>query len=160
MSLSASPKIFQPLPLNSTRSNEKPLFFDPFRSTSKFLGSRFRLPSLSQPNSRSRSSPVVAVSDVVKEKKLKPTSNLVLFRILDCQFLPYIYIYITDLLLGLLMPLKFLGNGVIYYEISLSVFSWNHLAFSLLLLLMFNLFISVSLLLFPFANSHGLRLSF
>ncbi|KGN46471.1 pyruvate dehydrogenase E1 component subunit alpha-3, chloroplastic [Cucumis sativus] len=80
MSFSSSLKILQPLPLNSTRSNDKPLLFDPFRSTSKFLGSRFRLPSLSKSNTRCRSSPVVAVSDVVKEKKLKPSSNLLITK--------------------------------------------------------------------------------
>ncbi|CAK9328704.1 unnamed protein product [Citrullus colocynthis] len=80
MSFSASLKILQPLPLNSTRSNEKPLFFDPFRSPSKFLGSRFRIPSLSKSNTRSRSSPAVAVSEVVKEKKLKPSSNLLITK--------------------------------------------------------------------------------
>lgn len=101
MSLSATTKIPQPLPLNSTRSNEKPLFFDPSRSTSNFLGSRFRLPSLSKSITRSRSSTVVAVSDVLKEKKLKPTSNLVLFPILDCRRL----FLFTDFSFG--------GNGVI-----------------------------------------------
>ncbi|KAG7013836.1 Pyruvate dehydrogenase E1 component subunit alpha-3, chloroplastic, partial [Cucurbita argyrosperma subsp. argyrosperma] len=80
MSLSASPKILQPLLLNSPRSNQKPLFFDPFRSTSNFLGSRFRFPSISKSTTRSRSSPVVAVSDVVKEKKLKSGSNLLITK--------------------------------------------------------------------------------
>lgn len=87
MSLSASPRILQPLLLNSPRSNEKPLFFHPFRSTSNFLGSRFRFPSISKSTTRSRSSPVVAVSDVVKEKKLKSGSNLVRFGFLIPDFL-------------------------------------------------------------------------
>lgn len=121
-------KIPQPLPLNSTRSNEKPLFFDPSRSTSNFLGSRFRLPSLSKSITRSRSSTVVAVSDVLKEKKLKPTSNLVLFPILDCRRL----FLFTDFSFG--------GNGVIQHEFLLSMLSWNRLAFTLFFLLIFNLF--------------------
>jgi pyruvate dehydrogenase E1 component alpha subunit len=81
-------KFTQPFSLNGTtsRSHEKhQSFFDPLRtapSSSSFLGStrKLRLSSASKsklvanPNRRSA---VVAVSDVVKEKKVKSTTNLV-----------------------------------------------------------------------------------
>ncbi|KAL6982166.1 Pyruvate dehydrogenase E1 component subunit alpha, testis-specific form, mitochondrial [Sarracenia purpurea var. burkii] len=86
-------KIFQPPPLNSTTDPtifpEKPLF-DPCNTattpSSSFLGSihKLRLYSLNKPNSARlcrRCTSVVAVSDVVKEKKLKSTTSLSNMRI-------------------------------------------------------------------------------
>ncbi|KAJ4958735.1 hypothetical protein NE237_025846 [Protea cynaroides] len=70
-------KIHQPLPLptTATRSPETPLF-DPFKSNSSFLGSthKLRINSLKSASSGYRRSAVVAVSDVVKEKKLNNSS--------------------------------------------------------------------------------------
>ncbi|KAE9605773.1 hypothetical protein Lal_00024760 [Lupinus albus] len=88
MSFSAT-KFVHPLPLNSSttspRSTDKPLSFDPsFKATSSFVGSthKLRLNAFSKSLSlrRSSSSHVVAVSDVVKEKKLKTNSNLLITK--------------------------------------------------------------------------------
>ncbi|XP_054782979.1 pyruvate dehydrogenase E1 component subunit alpha-3, chloroplastic-like [Prosopis cineraria] len=83
MSFSAT-KFAQPLPINSvsaSRSNDKPLSFDPFKTSSSFLGStlklRFHAPSKA---SHYRRSIATAVSDVVKEKKLQSCANLLLTR--------------------------------------------------------------------------------
>lgn len=83
MSLTTSTKFAQPLPLNTTssRSKEHKLLFDPFR-TNSFLGSthKLRFNSLSKSNQINihRRSAIVAVSDVVKEKKSKSSTNLVI----------------------------------------------------------------------------------
>ncbi|XP_019461215.1 PREDICTED: pyruvate dehydrogenase E1 component subunit alpha-3, chloroplastic [Lupinus angustifolius] len=88
MSFSAT-KFVHPLPLNSStpspRSTEKSLSFDPsFKATSSFVGSthklRFNAFSKSLSQRRSSSSHIVAVSDVVKEKKLKTNSNLLITK--------------------------------------------------------------------------------
>ncbi|KAL5737802.1 hypothetical protein ACOSP7_030563 [Xanthoceras sorbifolium] len=70
----------QPLSTVNSRSHDKPLF-NPLKTTSSFLGStrKLHLPNfakLNQPNLHYRSA-VITVSNVVKEKKLKSTSNLV-----------------------------------------------------------------------------------
>ncbi|KAK3038062.1 hypothetical protein RJ639_032041 [Escallonia herrerae] len=80
-------KITQPLPLNTTttRSPDNPLFssFKCSPPASSFLGSTHKL-RIQRPTSawsQTRSGTVVAVSDVVKEKKLKsnaPTANLLI----------------------------------------------------------------------------------
>ena len=83
MSLTTSTKFAQPLPLNTTssRSKEHKLLFDPFR-TNSFLGSthKLRFNSLSKSNQINlhRRSAIVAVSDVVKEKKSKSSTDLVI----------------------------------------------------------------------------------
>ncbi|XP_055824105.1 pyruvate dehydrogenase E1 component subunit alpha-3, chloroplastic-like [Solanum dulcamara] len=72
-------KVFQPLPLNSTRSAEKPLSLA--QSRSSFLGSssfhKLSLKKTFYPHQSQRRSnnAVVAVSDVVKEKKSKSKSS-------------------------------------------------------------------------------------
>ncbi|GKU87857.1 hypothetical protein SLEP1_g2190 [Rubroshorea leprosula] len=72
-----------PLGTTSSRSHQKPVF-DPLKTPAcSFLGSTCKLrltpaSKLNQVNSHRRS-PVVAVSDVVKEKKTKSASNLVFF---------------------------------------------------------------------------------
>ncbi|GLT79835.1 hypothetical protein SLA2020_513080 [Shorea laevis] len=76
----------QPFPFGTTssRSHQKPLF-DPLKTSAcSFLGSTRKLrltpaSKLNQVNSHRRS-PVVAVSDVVKEKKTKSASNLLITK--------------------------------------------------------------------------------
>ncbi|XWS35955.1 hypothetical protein CRYUN_Cryun20dG0041100 [Craigia yunnanensis] len=76
----------QPFCLNTTspRSPDKPLF-DPLKIpnvTSPFLGStrKLRLSSSSKWNLHRRSGTIVAISDVVKEKKSKSTPNLLITK--------------------------------------------------------------------------------
>ncbi|KAI9076811.1 hypothetical protein K1719_041227 [Acacia pycnantha] len=87
MSFSAA-KFVQPLHPNSSasRSNDKPnpLSFHPFRTSSSFLGSTHKLRfnalgKVSRHNSHRRAS-VVAVSDVVKQKKPKSSANLLITK--------------------------------------------------------------------------------
>ncbi|KAK6784633.1 hypothetical protein RDI58_018088 [Solanum bulbocastanum] len=73
-------KVLQPLPLNSTRSAEKPLLGQSLKGSSSFLGSSSHKLSLKKtcyPHQSQRRSnkAVVAVSDVVKEKKSKSKSS-------------------------------------------------------------------------------------
>ncbi|KAK4342393.1 hypothetical protein RND71_038209 [Anisodus tanguticus] len=83
MSFSAT-KVLQPLPLNSTRSAEKPLLGNQSLkgSSSSFLGSSLSLKNpFFPPQSQRRPNAVVAVSDVVKEKKSKSkSSNLLITK--------------------------------------------------------------------------------
>lgn len=89
----SSAKFVQPLSLNSTingRSRDNSLF-DPLKTGTSFLGStrKLRVNSFhsNQGNVRRRL-PVVAVSEVVKEKKVKSSSNLVTHSILFTLLLP------------------------------------------------------------------------
>lgn len=89
----SSAKFVQPLSLNSTingRSRDNSLF-DPLKTGTSFLGStrKLRVNSVhsNQGNVRRRL-PVVAVSEVVKEKKVKSSSNLVTHSILFTLLLP------------------------------------------------------------------------
>ncbi|KAJ0113211.1 hypothetical protein Patl1_00690 [Pistacia atlantica] len=82
MATAYSPTNFvNPLSIN-TRSHDKPLF-DPLKTTTSFLGSTHKLRPTSlqfnQPDTHRRSA-VVAVSDVVKEKKVKSSSNLLITK--------------------------------------------------------------------------------
>ncbi|KAK4267084.1 hypothetical protein QN277_023919 [Acacia crassicarpa] len=83
MSFSAA-KFAQPLPINpvsASRSNDKPLSFDPFKAGSSFLGSTLKL-RVHVPSkvSHLRRSTANAVSDVVKEKKPQSPANLLLTK--------------------------------------------------------------------------------
>lgn len=89
----SSAKFVQPLSLNSTingRSRDNSLF-DPLKTGTSFLGStrKLRVNSVhsNQGNVRRRL-PVVAVSEVVKEKKVKSSSNLVTHSIFFTLLLP------------------------------------------------------------------------
>lgn len=89
----SSAKFVQPLSLNSTingRSRDNSLF-DPLKTGTSFLGStrKLRVNSVhsNQGNVRRRL-PVVAVSEVVKEKKVKSISNLVTQSIFTTLLLP------------------------------------------------------------------------
>lgn len=89
----SSAKFVQPLSLNSTingRSRDNSLF-DPLKTGTSFLGStrKLRVNSVhsNQGNVRRRL-PVVAVSEVVKEKKVKSISNLVTQSIFFTLLLP------------------------------------------------------------------------
>lgn len=102
MATAYSPTNFvNPLSIN-TRSHDKPLF-DPLKTTTSFLGSTHKLRPTSlqfnQPNSLRRSA-VVAVSDVVKEKKVKSSSNLVtnFTLFIQCHSHYSLYIFLVVLL--------------------------------------------------------------
>lgn len=89
----SSTNFVQPVSRNANsngRSHDKSLF-DPFKTSSSFLGSTRKLRvnsvKLNQANVHRRSA-VVAVSDVVKEKKVESSSNLVTPLLLPLSDMP------------------------------------------------------------------------